>query len=142
MTSPDQDRVIARVQALLDAVPFHSLVLRPRVTRVDAAAGTLEVALDPDPRLCRSATEPALHGGVIASLIDIAAYNALALHKDTATPTLDLRVDYLRPAVAPLVARANVVRAGRRVATVDVAVRDAAGREVALGRGSFAIAGD
>jgi uncharacterized protein (TIGR00369 family) len=141
MTSGDPADAVAAAQAVLDGVPFHDRVLRPRVIGVDAAAGTLDVALDPDPALRRHADEPALHGGVIAALIDIAAYNAAALHSGTATPTLDLRIDYVRPAIAPIVARARVVRAGRRIATVDVAVEDEAGRSVALGRGSFAVLG-
>ncbi|TVQ29743.1 MAG: PaaI family thioesterase [Geminicoccaceae bacterium] len=139
MTDNDPNASIAAAQAVLDAVPFHDQVLRPRVVAVDPRAGSLDVALDPNPALRRSREDGALHGGVVASLIDLAAYNAVALHKSAATPTLDLRIDYLRPAVAPLVARARMVRAGRRTATVDVTVVDAAGVTVALGRGSFMI---
>ena len=144
MSSPDESSAsvnIATAQAVLDSVPFHDRVLRPRVIAVDTARGQLDVALDGNPDLCRSTESDALHGGVVASLIDLAAYNAAALHKGLATPTLDLRIDYLRPAVAPLRASARVVRAGRSVVTVDVAVEDSTGRLVALGRGSFSVAG-
>lgn len=128
-----------RAQAMLDAVPFHRAVLRPRVAAVDPSGGRLDVVLDPSPDLCRTEDGPAVHGGIVASLIDAAAYNAVALHLERATPTLDLRVDYLRPAVPPLVARARVLRAGRRVATVDVRVEAEGGRLVAAGRGTFAV---
>ena len=144
MSSPDERSArvnIGAAQVVLDAVPFHARVLHPRVVAADTARGQLDIALDGNPDFCRSTESDALHGGVVASLIDLAAYNAAALHKGLATPTLDLRIDYLRPAVAPLLARARVMRAGRSVLTVDVTVEDSTGRLVALGRGSFAVAG-
>jgi uncharacterized protein (TIGR00369 family) len=136
-----EDDARERAQAVLEAVPFHRAVLRPRVVAADPAAGTLDVALEPSPDFRRSDDAPDILGGVLAGLIDVAAYNAVALHLDRATPTLDLRIDYLRPAVPPLVARARVLRAGRRTATVDVTVENADGRPVGVGRGSFAVVG-
>ena len=53
-------------------------------------------------------------------------------------PTIDLRVDYLRPAVdTGLSATGRVVRAGRSIGLCDVVVRDDAGREIATGRCVF-----
>ena len=83
--------------------------------------------------------DPAMpHGGVLASLIDIAASNAVALSIGHAVPTINLRIDYLRVARAgDLFAIARSTRAGRTVAHVDVEVKDSHEHLIALGRGIF-----
>ena len=68
---------------------------------------------------------PALHGGVTSMLVDvcagIAALSTLPL--GSRCSTVDMRVDYLRPAgPLDLWARGEVLRAGSQVAVVDVAV--------------------
>ena len=53
-------------------------------------------------------------------------------------PTINFRVDYLRPAVGTgLVATARVRRAGKSVGVVDVDVADEGGRLVAIGRATY-----
>ena len=69
---------------------------------------------------------PAIHGGVLSSLIDtaggVAAWSALG--DDETVSTVDLRVDYLEPAglVGDLRAEAELIRKGGRVCHVRVAV--------------------
>jgi uncharacterized protein (TIGR00369 family) len=69
---------------------------------------------------------PALHGGVISSLIDTAGGLAAwsALPPGESLSTVDLRVDYLEPAGlgADLRAAAELVRKGNRVCHVRIAV--------------------
>ena len=69
---------------------------------------------------------PALHGGVISALVDTCGGAAVfSLFDDVGdrTSTVDLRVDYLRPGrKETLVAKAQVSRAGNRVAAVDIVV--------------------
>lgn len=78
------------------------------------------------------------HGGPIAALIDIAGDFALVASLGRGLPTISLRVDYLRPATgAALIATGRTLRAGRSVGFVDVDVRDAPGRLVAVGRGNY-----
>lgn len=85
---------------------------------------------------------PALHGGVLSSLIDtaggVAAWSALGPNESVST--VDLRVDYLEPAGlgAPLRAEAELVRKGNRVCHVRVAVTQE-GVLVAEGRGVYNI---
>jgi uncharacterized protein (TIGR00369 family) len=53
-------------------------------------------------------------------------------------PTINFRVDYLRPAVGTdLIAEARVRRAGRTIGVVDIDVSDTTGRLIALGRGCY-----
>lgn len=78
------------------------------------------------------------HGGPIAALIDIAGDFALIAKLGRGIPTIDLRVDYLRPAIATdLIARARTLRAGRSIGVVDIEISDSQGRVVAVGRGGY-----
>jgi uncharacterized protein (TIGR00369 family) len=78
------------------------------------------------------------HGGAMAALIDIAGDFALIAKLGRGVPTIDLRIDYLRPAVdTDLLARARTLRSGRSIGVVDIEVSDMSGRVVAVGRGAY-----
>ena len=78
------------------------------------------------------------HGGPIALLIDVAGDAALAIHLDGWVPTINLRVDYLRPCTgAYLDATATLRRRGRSIGVVDIDVHDEEGRLCAIGRGTY-----
>lgn len=80
------------------------------------------------------------HGGILASLIDLAADYAIAARLGHGVPTVDLRVDFHRPAMpGTLRAEAQVVRIGRTVATADATIFDQAAKLVASGRGVFLV---
>ncbi len=79
------------------------------------------------------------HGGVVAALIDIAGDYALVSQVGDGLPTIDLRVDWLRPARrGPLLAIGRSVKVGRTVCCADIEVRDETGTLVAVGRGTYA----
>ena len=96
-----------------------------------------------------------LHGGVTAAVLDSIAGTAILLRMVETDPkpdletqlrefgrlsTIDLRVDYLEPAsAAAFVATANVTRLGTRVANVQMALADDAGRCVATGAAAFSL---
>src|SRR6202040_3441913 len=81
------------------------------------------------------------HGGVIASLIDVAGDFALVMLVGGGVPTINLRIDYLRPAGGDnLRATASVRRAGRTIGVVDIDVTDGSDRLVAIGRGCYSMA--
>ncbi len=77
-------------------------------------------------------------GGVLATLIDMAAEYAIAARLGDPVPTINLRVDYHIP-VRPgqLVARARVVKPGATVTTAETRILDFEGKLVCSGRGSF-----
>ncbi len=125
------------IQARLDNSPFARL-LGLRVTATDPAAATAQFAIDLRPELERHGGTGQWHGGAIATLIDIAGDFAVALNLGGPVPTINFRVDYLRPATGPrLSATARVRRTGRMVAVVDIDVADAENRLVAIGRGCY-----
>jgi uncharacterized protein (TIGR00369 family) len=128
----------AKLQARLDASPF-SKFLGLKLIDADAGAGSVVILMPMRPELERLPGTGQFHGGAIASLIDIAGDFALILGVGDAVPTINYRVDYLRPATGREIrARAVVRRAGRTVAVVDIEVHDAEQRLIAIGRGCYA----
>ena len=81
------------------------------------------------------------HGGPIAAIIDTAGDYALAMLLGRPLPTVNFRVDYLRPAIdTALIVTATVRRSGRLVGVVDVDVANEAGQLLAIGRATYATA--
>lgn len=79
-----------------------------------------------------------VHGGALASLVDIAGTFAVIAAVGHDVITVDLRVDYLRPVRSgDLAGTARPVRIGRSLAVADVEVAGADGKLVAVGRGLF-----
>ena len=129
---------VERIQAMLDGSPFIRFC-RMRVDSIDPAGGKIVLAMELRPELERREGSGQWHGGALAGLIDTAGDFAVALGLGAVVPTINFRVDYLRPAMtARLTATATVRRAGRTVAVVDIDVEDAEDRLVAVGRGCYA----
>ncbi len=101
-----------------EKIPFHQFL---GLRLVSALGGMAAVEIDFKPELVGNFRTSALHGGVIASLLDIVGSVAVlsALMEDSpplGMSTIDLRTDYLRPAFGErFVARGEVVRPGRSV---------------------------
>jgi uncharacterized protein (TIGR00369 family) len=132
----DATSQLATLQAQLQESPFHRL-FDMTVTDADVAARRLSIRLGFTSAVERQAGTGRYHGGAIASLIDIAGDYALIAMLGHGVPTINFRVDYLRPAGGTLLATALVRRAGRTVGVVDIDVTDDAGRLVAVGRGCY-----
>jgi uncharacterized protein (TIGR00369 family) len=125
------------LETLLADSPFQQL-LGLSLEAFDLAAQTVTVRSVYGPNVERSTGTGQYHGGVIASLIDIAGDFALIAVLGYGVPTINFRVDYLRPAAnSDLLALARVRRAGRTIGVVDIDVTDASGRLIALGRGCY-----
>lgn len=127
---------LERLQFELAHPPYHGF-LKPEALSVDAEKGAVEIRLAARPEFRRVPDAAEFHGGVIAGLIDLTAHAAVAVKIGRMAPTIDLRIDYMRPAGGDLLARGLLRRAGRTLAVVDVEVLDGAGRVVALGRGTL-----
>jgi uncharacterized protein (TIGR00369 family) len=82
------------------------------------------------------------HGGPIAAIIDTVGDYALVMTLGRPLPTVNFRVDYLRPAIdTALIVTATVRRSGRLVGVVDIDVSNEKGQLVAIGRATYATAG-
>ena len=81
------------------------------------------------------------HGGPIAAIIDTVGDYALVMLLGRPLPTVNFRVDYLRPAIdTALVITATVRRSGKLVGIVDIEVANEKGQVVAIGRATYATA--
>jgi uncharacterized protein (TIGR00369 family) len=81
-------------------------------------------------------------GPVQFALADVATYALiLAVKHDEAAVTIDLTINFLRPAMSlPLVAVATTLRAGRRLFTAEVGIiEEATGRLIAQATTTYAL---
>jgi uncharacterized protein (TIGR00369 family) len=135
--SSKETPTLERLESWLTESPFHR-VLGLKIESVDPAAQTLTIRCAYGPNVERATGTGQYHGGVIASLIDIAGDFALIAVLGHGVPTINFRVDYLRPALnADLLACARVRKAGRTIGVVDIDVTDTDGRLIAIGRGCY-----
>ena len=87
------------------------------------------------PELCGHATLRALHGGIIAAVLDVGCSMAVMARTGQSLFTVDMRVDYLRPATgSAFTLRGEVVRLGRTLATSDARLYSDATELLATGR--------
>ncbi|MBZ8134347.1 thioesterase [Afifella sp. IM 167] len=129
----------ADIQAHLDASPFIAF-LGLHCSELDAEAGTLAMTMKLRPELERAAGTGQFHGGAVASLIDTVGDFAVVMVVPGDVPTINFRVDYLRPSTGPhLLGTARVRRVGRTVGVIDIDVTDEAGRLTAVGRGCYGV---
>jgi uncharacterized protein (TIGR00369 family) len=129
---------LADVQALLDSSPYNKF-LGLTVEAMNAETGEIAMRMKMRPELERGGPVAGqFHGGPVAALIDTVGDFAVAILVGGGVPTINFRVDYLRPSTgASLVGRAVVRRVGRTVGVVDVDVYDEQNRLTAVGRGCY-----
>lgn len=138
--TPEDAKVYDLIRLLMsERIPFNRL-LGIHATELREGFARLELPFRPE--LVGDAVRPALHGGVISSLIDTAGGAAAItlIAPRGSVSTIDLRVDYLRPGeMKTLVCESTVTRMGNRVASVDARVfhPDAPDRLIATGKGVY-----
>ncbi len=144
---------VASLVALFeDRIPFNQ-VLGLRIDTLEPSGATGHLLMRPE--LVGSFAHQRLHGGVISAALDAMAGIAImaaigARHMDEAPAdrmrrfgklgTIDLRIDYLRPAVGEhFTLEGEVLRLGSRVATARMAFLDAAGKLLATGSAAYIV---
>jgi uncharacterized protein (TIGR00369 family) len=127
-------------------IPFNR-ELGIRVVELGAGLAILEIPFRD--ALIGDVQRPALHGGVLSALMDTAGGAAVwtCIGEEDRCSTIDLRVDYLRPAGLETVrARAEVLRVGNRVGVTNIRLYHpgADADVVAEGKGVYSVkrAGD
>lgn len=125
------------IQQRLDASPFIAF-LGLKVVSADAGRQEVTMRAPMRPEFERRGGAGQWHGGVIASVIDTVGDFAVGMMVGRPLPTINFRVDYLRPAInTALVSVARVRRAGRSVGVADIDVFDEKGTLLAVGRGTY-----
>ncbi len=136
-----REGVAVKIDALLKAVPYCAWL---GVTgRLDSGRVVLEMPFDA--KLIGNPVIPAIHGGVIGSLLETAAIvQALWDTKAEAFPKpVDITIDYLRTGRAVTsFASAKLARQGRRVVNVHAQMwQEDEAKPVAALRGHFLLKG-
>jgi uncharacterized protein (TIGR00369 family) len=123
-------------QLMEEMIPFNKF-LGIQCSTIGDGFARLELPWRPE--FVGDPMRPAMHGGVISTMADVAGGMAVwtSLNDPHArVSTIDLRVDYLRPGrLATLVAEAHVVRRGNRVAFVDMKLTHANDESVVIATG-------
>jgi uncharacterized protein (TIGR00369 family) len=122
-------------------IPFNAML---GIRVCDIAEGRIKLLIPFRTELVGDVRRPALHGGVISTLADVCAGFAVwtRCKLDDRIATIDLSVDYLRPATATdLYAEATVRLLGNRIGNAQVILwNDGSPDEhVAEGRGVYNI---
>lgn len=135
---PENQMTRDEIQERLLQSPFHQW-LGLDVTELDEEAIVIRVPWRDEfvvnPRVGY------MHGGILATIIDIAGDYAVAAKVGRPFPTVDMRVDFHRAALkGDIFCRGAVVKLGRIFAVAEATVRDADGNLLASGRGVYAVA--
>ena len=128
-------------QQFITALP-HARELGLTVTRI--GDGHAEIAMPYDPRLVGDPATGVIHGGAVSTVMDTCCGAAVMSHPSApgGTATIDLRIDYMRPATPgqAITTRATCHQITRTVAFVRaVAMDEDEDRPVATAAGAFTV---
>lgn len=133
--------LLAQARLFLESLPYAQKL---GMQLIGLGAGKAEIRMPYDERLIGDPSTGVLHGGAISALMDTASGASVMCHPaaPASTATLDLRIDYMRPATPgqTVTARAECHHVTRSVAFVRVIATDAdEARPVAMGTGTFTL---
>ena len=136
-----EDMRARMARQFIDALP-HCRALGMKL--IEIGDGVAEIEMPYDEKLIGDPKTGVIHGGAVSALMDTCGGAAVMSHPDSpsVTATLDLRIDYMRPATPgqTIRARAECYHITRSVAFMRAQAFDAdADRPVASATGAFTV---
>lgn len=133
------EQILRTARLFIEAIP-HAKALSMCLTELGDGRATITMPYDL--RLVGDPATGVIHGGAVSTLMDTAGGTAVMCHPSApqTTATLDLRIDYMRPATPgqTITARAECYHVTRSVAFVRViAVDEDESRPVAMATAAF-----
>jgi uncharacterized protein (TIGR00369 family) len=123
------------LQSALELAPFHAWLALRMISDED---GRVELEMPWREEIISNPRTAAAHGGVLASLIDLAGLYAILTRTTAVAATANLSVDYHRPAVrGPIRARSEIVKIGQTLSVASTQLSVAGGALIASGRGTY-----
>ena len=141
-TGVDKEALLRTVnQAMVDAVPFNAAM---ELRAIDCGPGEATIVLPWKEDLVGNAETGVLHGGVITAAMDATCGLSvfMKLPEPTRIATLDLRIDYLKPATTKVDVRirAECYKLTRQVAFVRaLAFHEDPSNAIASAAGTFMV---
>lgn len=138
-----QDPRLEQARQFIAALPHCKAVSMELVSVGD---GTATMSMPYDERLVGDPATGVIHGGAVSALMDTCGGTAVMAHSagPSGTATLDLRIDYMRPATPGqrIVATATVYHMTRSIAFVRATATDEdSDNPVATATGAFTVQG-
>jgi uncharacterized protein (TIGR00369 family) len=128
------------LKAALEIAPFHAWLGLRVISEGD---GRLELEMPGRDEIISNPRTGAAHGGVLATLIDLAGMYAILTRTTSVAATANLSVDYHRPAArGPILARSEIDKMGRTLSVASTPILIADGALIASGRGTYIMRGD
>lgn len=146
------EQLLPFIGDIFQQMPFNQL-LGLRVTEFSAERAEVRFAWNA--QLVGNPVQQILHGGVIASVLDVVggimAVSSALLKLDSTDAallatklgkmsTIDIRTDYLRPGRGrEFIATAQVIRSGNKVCVCRMELHNDEGLHIALGTGTYLV---
>jgi uncharacterized protein (TIGR00369 family) len=153
LSGPSDDQYAAALRHIFEEQIVFNSVLGLEITLI--TPGLVEGAITMRPELIGHFSHQRLHGGVISAGLDamggLAIMAALGerhpadslevkVHRFNRLGTIDLRIDYLRPAIGDrFLLKAQTVRLGSRVGTTQMQFLGADDQLLAMGTGAYIV---
>ncbi len=133
-TTPNETMDPEVIRGFLNVSPFQTWL---GLTLADVREDGVDIAMPYREELLSNPTARTIHGGILATLIDLTGLYSVLATTTPVTATVDLRVDYHRPALpGPVVAKGTIIKLGRRLSSAETRVFSG-GKLVASGRGVY-----